>query len=371
MSFASEPALPSFPPRPVDVASIERELARLLEGPSESEGAPQPITRACMSNLIIYSDTPDPLRAIADELASIAERHPSRVLLLTSRAGETSAEIEATVSAVCYAVGGGRQVCSEHVEVSAAPHARRRLPSIVRPLLIGDLPTALWWHSPEPPPLSGEPFDALAEMSDRVIYDSVGWPDPVRGVIATSEWAARPHPSVSDLAWLRLAEWRRLIAESLDPAICPEALEAISEVSVEHGPHALPEAWLLIGWLAACLGWRAEAGEVKPGVEMSFRFASARGPVRASVRRLAEGESEVRCISIAWQTESGARRVRLRALSAGRVGVRAEGAEERVLCVAKKPRVRLLSAQLSERRAPPLFRDALATARSMAMTLAQ
>ena len=58
-------------------------------------------------------------------------------------------------------------------------------------LLIGDLPTNLWWACPTPPPLAGPILDDLAEHAEQVIYDSLGWPDPHRGVAATSTWLDR------------------------------------------------------------------------------------------------------------------------------------------------------------------------------------
>ena len=70
----------------------------------------------------------------------------------------------------------------------AAGAAVERLPFAVRALLIGDLPTNLWWASPQPPPLAGPLLYDLAEHAQQIIYDSLGWPDPVRGVAATASW---------------------------------------------------------------------------------------------------------------------------------------------------------------------------------------
>ena len=107
----------------------------------------------------------------------------------------------------------------------------------------------------------------LAAMAGHVLYDSVGWPDPVRGVVAMVGYAlgCREERVVSDLAWRRLKGWRRLIAQVLDPSVAPGALEGITEVRVEHGPHSMSQSWLLIGWLAAHLGWAPEVGKVAVG----------------------------------------------------------------------------------------------------------
>ena len=79
-----------------------------------------------------------------------------------------------------------------------------------------------------------------------------------------------------------------------------DAQQAITEVDMEHGPHGLPQAWLLVSWLARRLGWEATGGKVKPGVEIDWMFRSPRNPVKITIRRLPEGEPLVRKISISW-----------------------------------------------------------------------
>src|SRR5262249_18616190 len=153
--------------------------------------------------------------------------------------------------------------------------AVQRLPSTARSLLIGDLPTSLWWAASSPPTFGGELFDELKAMTDQVIYSSLTWSDPVRGTLATAAWAVAAglnEPAIADLAWRRLAPWRSLIAQSLDPASRPGALETISSVEVEHGPHGLPQAWLLVGWLASRLQWQKTGGTAHCGREIDWRF---------------------------------------------------------------------------------------------------
>src|SRR5947209_3128181 len=83
---------------------------------------------------------------------------------------------------------------------------------IARSLLLGDLPTSLWWASHEPPPLGGSLFGELEAMTDQVVYSSLSWHDPVRGTLATAAWAAEVDSTIeiADLAWRRLKPWRIL-----------------------------------------------------------------------------------------------------------------------------------------------------------------
>lgn len=359
--------------RPIDVGAVERELTRLwARSGTELEGE-DPVTRACMSNLIVYCRDEHEAERVPEEIASIVQRHPARVLLLVGQSGTQTVDLEAYVSAVCFTAGGGKQICSEHVTISSRTRAARSLPATTRALLIGDLPTALWWASVEPPPEGGALFDELSSMASHVIYDSEGWIDPVRSVIRVAQWAANEREGMilSDLAWRRLKPWRRLIGQTLDPAVEPGALDTLDEVVIEHGPHALPKVWLLIGWLANRLGWRPVAGKVEPGTSVTWNFESKRGRVRVTVRRLAEGEPTIRSVILSWSGAAGRTGATFRLQSAGFIAVEKQGSEapQRVLARGDLPRAALVARQLPKLFRDPLFRDTLEVSRTMAEAL--
>src|SRR5262249_10979987 len=150
----------------------ERELSDLWRDPDGSTGAVDAVTRTCMSNLIIYCGSTDRAAKLAEEIGLIVQHHPARVLLLVGEAPSSDEGITAKVSAYWTKIDGRRQVCSEHVTLTASPAAARRLPSVARSLVIGDLPTSLWWDSHEPPPMGGDLFNELAAMAGQIIYES-------------------------------------------------------------------------------------------------------------------------------------------------------------------------------------------------------
>jgi glucose-6-phosphate dehydrogenase assembly protein OpcA len=323
-----------------------------------------------MSNLIIYCASDEEAGTVTDEIAAIVQQHPSRVLLVVRSSSQPANHIEAYVSAHCHLAGGQQQICSEHITVSAGADALRRLPSVARSLVIGDLPTALWWTPNGPPPTAGELFQELADMATQVIYDSSGWPDPVAGMITTAEWAtgSNTRQVASDLVWRRLKPWKRLISQTLDPAVTPGAMEAISDVEIEHGPHALPLAWLLVGWAGCRLSWRPTTGKMIRDVEVSWEFRGPHGSVRVKARRLPDAEPEIRNGSITWQTAQGPATARFVAAAPGRLSVAIDGgqAPARSLAVPPQARAVLVAQQLPDRGRDALFRDTLALARHMA-----
>jgi hypothetical protein len=373
VSGGSEAGAPVVEPaRRVDLASIERELAALWDA-----GEGQPVTRACISNLLVYCGSQAEAERIPEEIAGIVERYPSRVLLLVGEQGASGEPVETFVSAVCHRADARRKICSEHVTVSADRKVVHRLPSIARALLIGDLPTALWWVATEPGPLARGLFFELAAMAhDQIVYDSRGWPDPVRGVIALADWAEQDQAArkkISDLAWRVLKPWRRLIGQSLDPELVPGALENLREITIEHGPHALPQAWLLIGWLAVRLGWKPEEGKVEPGREVDWGFESASGPVKVRVRRLSEGDPEVRSLVSVWRTGGREQAMRFSVGAPGMLEAHAEGSADppRVISTPSHRRADLVAAQLPKRHRDATLHETLRISRTMAEALAR
>src|SRR5438128_4910633 len=289
----------------VALKDVERELSRRMkavQGPGES-----PILRACMSNLIVYCDRPELAEQVSQEIPEIVTNHPARVLLLIAEPGSETGELVTTVGVWGRVVDPGRWVCSENITLPAKGRSAERLPYAVRGLLIGDLPTNLWWAAPQPPSMTGPLLYELAEHAQQIIYDSIGWVEPPKVMAATASWLKQfeERPGrvrwrvASDLNWRRLKYWRRILSQTLDPATAPGAMESLTEILLEHGPHAVIQAWGLAGWLVSRLRWQVQGGLFQEGEEISWEFRTESGMTRLRIRRLPEGTPEVHRMRLA------------------------------------------------------------------------
>jgi glucose-6-phosphate dehydrogenase assembly protein OpcA len=309
----------------------------------------------------------------------VVAAHPARVLLLIAESGE-SEPARARVT-VWQNRGGGDSpnTCCEQITLRARGDAALQLPYAVRGLLIGDLPINLWWAAAVPPPLGGPLLYDLSERAQQVIYDSIGWAEPARGIAATAAWLPRFERApgegqwsvASDLNWRRLKYWRRLLGQALDPATAPGALGSITDVLIEHGPHAVIQAWELVSWLASRLGWRVQKGKIQPGVEIAWQVAAPHGGLRVRIERLSEGPSEIRRLRIACSIGGKPTALNVTVQDERRLAVELEGlgVAPRTVTVQPQPLAELLARQLSDRERDGVFRESMEVAQVFAQSV--
>ena len=214
-----------------DIGRVESELARLR---GDEHGAS---VRATTVNLVVFSPTDDCTKRAAEAMNRIGGGRPLRSIVLVPAGGKARAQ----VSSSCWLAADGQEVCSEQVVVHAE---RAALPSTVVGLLVPDLPVFLLWQGEIEADDRRPLLEELAELASRLIVDS----DECG--VAAAESVLRLTPSLTDLAWTRLAPWREALAALGDS---PGGLKAYGRAhSLEaHGP--VNEAQLLAGWLRSRL----------------------------------------------------------------------------------------------------------------------
>jgi hypothetical protein len=224
----------------VSIAEIERELARLRYASVEEGGQPNLRTSVMTHIAWVPEEWVDAAEAT---LMGMAERHPSRTLLLVPRPRKKD-RLDASLSIRCFPVGD-RAICSEVIELDLCGERAAAPASIVLPLLISDLPVFCRWRGE--PDFSSQQFEQMVGIVDRLILNSTEWPN-LPGAYA--ELAGLFDKCiVSDIAWARTERWRSLLA-SLWPSIAD-----VKRIRV-RGTSA--QAYLLGGWLSSRLEHRVE-----------------------------------------------------------------------------------------------------------------
>jgi glucose-6-phosphate dehydrogenase assembly protein OpcA len=375
MSTAPAPApAPTEGFVPVALRDVEKELTRQLKAEQDPGGPP--VQWARMSNLVIYCDRPEAEASLTAEIGDIVRSHPARVLLLVARPGMEAGNVTAEVRLRTRYLPGKQEVGSEQITLRADGRAVERLPSIVRQLLIGDLPTNIWWASEQPPPTAGPLLYELAEHAQQVVYDSLGWADPARGLLATASWLDRfergagegRYRVASDLTWRRLRMWRRLVAQTFDPYSAPGLIESVNEVTIEHGLHSVMAAWSLASWMCMRLHWRVQGARITPGVEMHWHLASSRGVHHLRIRRLGDEPRGLRRVRLGCALGDWPWDMSIVPLDDEHLGVLSDESDTAARTVAVKPLslADIVARQLSDRERDVVFRQSMIVAQDLA-----
>jgi hypothetical protein len=217
------------------ILEIERDLAGLRGDTTMQGGGPTQRT-SVMTHL---AWVPEEWQEQAERtLAGLAERHPSRTVVLFPRPDDDDG-LELDASVQCFALGE-QAVCAEIIRVRLCGDRARHPASIVVPLLVADLPVFCRWRGL---PVFDEVFDEVAGIANRLIVDSTEWPsgELSRGYGALAERFDRT--AVSDIAWARTERWRRELAHAWP-----------FEGNAIHVRGTPAQAHLLAGWLQSRLG---------------------------------------------------------------------------------------------------------------------
>jgi glucose-6-phosphate dehydrogenase assembly protein OpcA len=227
-----------------DLAAVWREIAR-----------DAPVSRAIMSNLVVFCRRPadnDVDLTLPPEgvpIDDVARGHPARVILLYHDPdgpgnAASGAPIAARVGVLAFGPSDARYGVERIVIRSSCGEAA--LPSLVRQLILGDVPTSVWWTED----LSGmRPLAALVTMGRQLVYDSRRWRDVRLGVLALAPLLDDPlGPDLADLNWRRLLPVRQALVHAVRSSGA-STRKSLTSVLIHHRRGEAALAWLLAGWL--------------------------------------------------------------------------------------------------------------------------
>ena len=187
----------------VCLADVDTALARLRAAAAE-EG---PSMRTSVMTHIAWVPYGwrEPARSA---LEGMAERHPSRTILLFPEPNADDNRIDARAEVERWEVPDtDRGLVTEVVELTLRGARAEAPASIVEPLLISDLPVFVRWRG-EPPWGTAE-LEQLIDVADRLIVDSTEWDDLPEAYARLAELFSR---AASDIAWARTSRWREHLA---------------------------------------------------------------------------------------------------------------------------------------------------------------
>jgi glucose-6-phosphate dehydrogenase assembly protein OpcA len=230
--------------RPSTPERIEADLTALWE----DLGRETPVSRAAMSNLVVFclgparEDVDPESEPEGVPVDAVSSHHPARVILLRHDPNVTS-PAHAQVGVRAFGPADARYGIEHIVVRSSCDEAA--LPSIIRPLLLGDMPTSIWWAEDFS---STPPLTSLVTMGRQLLYDSRQWHDVRSAVLAVVPFLSETFgPDLADVNWRRLTPLRQALVHALESSA--GARHQPTSIRIRHRPGESALAWLLAGWL--------------------------------------------------------------------------------------------------------------------------
>lgn len=208
----------------VVISDLTGSFSRLWESAEQAcEGLH--LTRSLTQNLILVT-TPEQSSLSQELIGDLLDRHPCRAIVVIIHTN--SCPLKATLSGLIRDQRKTRTLVLEKLVLETDWGHFRKLPNLIRPLLVSDIATSLFWAAklPDDP----QTLSAIASLGDHTIVDST--------LFGKGDWQRLEQihdHSPLDLAWLRVSPWRRTLAEAFEhfewnPKKCE------TQVTLEHGP---------------------------------------------------------------------------------------------------------------------------------------
>jgi len=246
-----------------EAARARTEAALAAAGEPSDAGGNHVAARTSVLNLVVLAGDEPTAERCAETIAATAHRHPSRSLILSAVDPDGPAGFEARIEGFSLAAAGGRGTAgAETIRIAARGETGMHLASIIVPLLVHDLPVALWW--PMDPAFGSHRAERLLPIADRLIVDGSAWSGSGLDILAQMARAAEERRLVvADWALLRQARWREAVASVYDlPDLRPH-LGAVRRIEVEYatdrpgdpaGDTNVVRPLYHVAWLASRLG---------------------------------------------------------------------------------------------------------------------
>jgi glucose-6-phosphate dehydrogenase assembly protein OpcA len=237
----------------IQIPDIEKELNRQWAVQKKEKD-----TKACLFTLIIYASSQKKIHYLQELINSILDKFPCRIIFIQAENESKTSYFRVNVSNI---VSGQSSVRCDQIVIEASQDQLFRVPFLVIPHIVSDLPVYLLWG--QNPFEERDLFPYFQKYARRVIFDSE-CADDIKSFC--DEMLANLgviKMDVMDINWALVSNWRDLLAEIFDTPEKLEQLYACKSIIINYNDPKTPvsqhpeiRALYLQGWLASTLKWK-------------------------------------------------------------------------------------------------------------------
>lgn len=239
----------------ISVAEIQKELKRLSEKNKE-----QKKIRACLFNLIVYSENSERRNYFKEIVLSIIQKFPCRIILIEVDNQVNLERLDVSVSSESIDRIGTSIACDQ-ISLHVGEHLLERIPFIVTSLFVTDLPIYLFWGQE---PKQDEWIRLqLMRFSNRIIFDTENIGNIHEFSKNMLQILDTATIEVVDVQWAMNNAWRQVLLSAFDNEERINALRNAKQMHIlinkpitNHETPCNTQSFYLQAWIASRLGWK-------------------------------------------------------------------------------------------------------------------
>lgn len=266
----------------VHAINITKELNRLHQDQAEKKEM-----RASLFTLIIYVHEEQRSHYLQDIVQNVIEKYPCRIIFIHADRDPSSTHLRVRVSSAQNNKGGVLILCDQ-ISIEVGSQNVHRVPFLVLPHLLTDLPVYLLWG--QDPTVDNEILPTLEKLATRLIFDA----ECAKSLKQFSQVILQKKKTLPiellDLNWALGSGWRDVLFQSFYQ---PEHLQQLiksSQISILynnrqsdwiHQPEM--QAIYLQAWIASRLGWQFKS-MYGSETERLFTYLTSNGAVHLKLQ---------------------------------------------------------------------------------------
>ena len=264
----------------VSPADIQNELNRIWESLETTN-----VTRACLFNLIFFTEKNSRTPYIQRLAQKVIEKFPSRVIFVSvDKTAESSLKTEVSILSSSK---GEFDVACDYIQIEAGGSSLERIPFVILPHILADLPVYLVWGGD--PCSSDSLFSKLELFADRLIFDSETTGNLSHFASNILDQHEKSHCDIADLNWARIESWREMFSMAFYSKDNLSQIENPKSIQITYNSQGTPffchtpiQAVFLQAWLACQLGWKFQSLR-KDKENLLFTYESPKGPLEITL----------------------------------------------------------------------------------------
>lgn len=243
---------------PVSPENIQKELNRIWESLETTN-----VTRACLFNLIFYTQKNSRTPYIQRIAQKVVEKFPSRVIFVTANNEDKEDSLKTEV-AIMSSSKGEFDVSCDYISIETSGASHEKIPFLLLPHILPDLPVYLLWG--ENPYCEDPIFSKLEQFASRLIFDSETTDNLQKFAASVLNQQEKSQCDIADLNWARIESWRDMFSMAFYSNEKLLQIERSKKISITYNSQGTPffchthiQAVYFQAWLACQLNWEFQS----------------------------------------------------------------------------------------------------------------